>query len=114
MYPGNFPQWLIQGNIPVQHTEFKAEFSKAFSFNYIWHVTQEFTRDTDYFTNGKNAEGGQTHIWALDSVNSLKREPFMTPVSENQEHVLFQAAGSLQGSWAQIGYIFSRIIEFGK
>ncbi len=113
-YSGNFPQWLIQGNIPVQHTEFKAEFSKAFSFKYVWHVTQEFTKDTDYFTNGKNAEGGQTHIWALDSVHSLKREPFMTPVSENQEHVLFQAGGLFQGSWPQIGYLLMRIAEFGK
>ncbi|HWD88696.1 MAG TPA: DUF3857 domain-containing protein [Mucilaginibacter sp.] len=112
--PGDFPQWLIQGDIPVQHTELKADFSKSFAFNYVWHVTQEFSKDTDYFTNGKNADGGQTHIWALDSVPALKREPFMTPVSENQEHVLFQAAGLTQVSWYQIAYILLRSIGVGK
>lgn len=113
-YPGNFPDWKFQGDFPVRHGQFKAEFSKDYTFRYIWRIHQKITRDTDYFTNGKNVNQGMTHIWALDSIRSLKDEPFMTPEQENEEHILFQVTGYYEMTWFRIVKALLNDADFGN
>ena len=111
---GNFPDWLIQGDFPVRHTEFKAEFSKDFTFKYVWRIHQKLTKDTSYYTNGKNMNQGNTHIWILDSVRSLKEEPFMTPMIDNSEHILFQVTGYYERTWLKMVKALLNDIDFGN
>jgi len=111
---GDFPDWVIQGDYPVRHTEFKAEFSKDFTFKYVWRIHQKLTKDTGYYTNGKNMNQGNTHIWVLDSVRSLKEEPFMTPLVDNAEHILFQVTGYYERTWLKMTRALLADIDFGN
>jgi hypothetical protein len=112
--PGAFPNWFFDGDFPVRHSEFKADFTKDYTFKFIKRVHQKFATDTSYFTNGKNANHGTTFIWALDNIRSVKQEPYMTDVQNNIQHILFQVTASSERTWVNIVKSLLKDPYFGK
>ena len=112
-YAGNFPDWIFQDAIPVRYSEFKCNFSSDYAFKLEKRIKQKFAKDTSVFRNGKNDKAGLTYIWALDNIQSLKIEPFMSSMSDNIQELLFHVTAKYSRTWQEIGMNLLTYNDFG-
>ncbi len=113
-YPGNFPDWLFQSDLPTRYSELQVEFSKDYTFKFIKKVSQKFSRDSSIFMNGKNDNGGIKYIWALKNVHSLAEEPYMSSLTDNIQAIMFQVSARYERTWNEITNNMLKDEDFGS
>ncbi|HTD98774.1 MAG TPA: DUF3857 domain-containing protein [Mucilaginibacter sp.] len=111
-YAGNFPNWFFQSDIPARYSEFQGDFNNDYTFKIIRKVYQKLAKDTSIFLNGKNDNQGKRFIWALSNVHTLKEEPYMTPLKENIQGILFQVSRR-EATWINLIRGLLRDEDFG-
>jgi transglutaminase-like putative cysteine protease len=93
-YPGGFPDWDFQEELPVRYSELKASIRDDFSYKLIKRVYDRFSteskerwmiRDTDSI--------GNVYNWAMKNISSYKDEPYSTCKEDNIQRMQFLLTG---------------------
>jgi hypothetical protein len=109
-YPGNYPKWRFQSDIPVGYSEIDGSFDKNYKIDGFLKSYQPMAKDTGFKTDS----GGATeHIWAMKNVKSYRTEPYMDYPDDYRQGILFEyhRPGS---SWVKVAADMLGDPDFGQ
>jgi hypothetical protein len=109
-YSNNYPQWIFQSTVPTRYSEFR-EGPRGGLHSIIKKGNIPLLKDTSFYIDEKDHKAGSYHLWTLSNVHSIKEEPYMTPMEDNVQMLLFQSGFS---SWDWIGSNLIKDEDFGK